>query len=97
MSISLVNVNTKKEENRKFVSYTIFVLKQVSHVLQDRIMGGFDASFKGRLVNIVMQYGQCMWDTYHCCDSITQVLTHVYSSIPKEVDGGNNLITDNHT
>lgn len=88
-NISLSALDPNKEENYKFVSYTLFVLRQVCLILNSRV--GFDDYQKERLIKVILKYDQNMWNSYHCSDSVTQTWSFTYSMLEPNFPGVDKL------
>lgn len=82
--VSLVDVDVKKDENDKFIAYSLFVLKQVCFILKER--GHFDDDKLELLLGIIKKFDKIMWNSYYCCDSITQIWPFIFSIVDSEMD-----------
>ena len=75
-NVSLGPITNITENDHKFISYSLFVIKIVSQIMFNRV--SFNDNKRKILLDLVLKFDQHMWGSYNCCDSITQIWSFIY-------------------
>lgn len=74
--VSLGPISNITEKDHKFISYSLFVIKTVSQIMYNRV--SFNEDKRKILLDLVLKFDKYMWESYNCCDSITQIWSFIY-------------------